>query len=205
MTSVVETVPNEVRAPESSLIARLRRGDETAYEFLVRRYGPAMLAVARRMLRNDDDAQDVVQDAFRQVFGAIADFRAGARLSTWLHRIVVNAALMRIRSTGRRREESLDDLLPGFTAEGRHAGAVQALPFTPEDAVADAEVRTRVRACIGRLPAQYRAVIVLRDLEDCDTAEAAVVLGISPNAVKIRLHRARQALMSLLQREQLAA
>ena len=192
-------------APEQPLIARLRQGENAAYEFLVRKYGPAMLAVARRMLRNEDDAHDVLQDAFRQAFNGIHSFRAGAKLSTWLHRIVVNAALMRMRSASRRREDSLDDLLPTFTDDGHHTDAAAATLPSPEDAVARREVRTRVRACIAQLPTPYRTVIVLRDLEDADTNETAIVLGISENAVKIRLHRARQALMTLLQREQLAA
>ena len=202
MTLALETTPT-VRLPELGLIARLQRGDEAAYEVLVRKYGPAMLAVARRILRNEDDARDAVQDAFRQVWTGIDGFRAGAKLSTWLHRIVVNAALMRIRSTSRRHETSLDDLLPTFAEDGHHATALQTQLPCPEDAVGSAQIRVRVRACIEKLPAQFRTVIVLRDLEDADTAETAVVLGISANAVKIRLHRARQALLTLLQQAHL--
>ena len=205
MMHLVEPTSANTRAPEQPLIARLRQGDNAAYELLVRKYGPAMLAVARRMLRNEDDAHDALQDAFRQAFGGIHTFRAGAKLSTWLHRIVVNAALMRIRSASRRREDSLDDLLPTFTDDGRHASAPSISLPSPEDAVASHQIRARVRACIERLPAAYRTIIVLRDLEDTDTNETAIVLGISENAVKIRLHRARQALLTLLQHDQIAA
>lgn len=183
---------------ERRLVAALQRGDDDAYETLVRQYGGTMLAVARRLLRHEDNARDAVQEAFLQAFRAIQHFRAEARLSTWLHRIVVNAALMRHRSASRRPEVPIDDLLPRFEDDGHHAEPVQALPDDVESSVDSARTRARVRACVERLPDQYRAVIVLRDLEELSTAEAAQALGITENAVKIRLHRARQALHTLL-------
>lgn len=183
---------------EPGLVARLRRGENAAFEALVRRHGAAMLAVARRLVRNEEDARDVVQEAFLHAFRAAGEFRADAKVSTWLHRIVVNAALMRLRSASRRPEGHLDDLLPTFDAAGAHAAAVVPLPVTTEDAVAREDLRAHVRACVERLPAAYRAVIVLRDFEDLSTAETATALGISENAAKIRLHRARQALATLV-------
>lgn len=185
---------------DRELVAQLQRGDDASYELLVRRYGGAMLAVARRMLRNEDDAREALQDAFLQAFRAIRDFREEARLSTWLHRIVVNAALMRLRSASRRPEVPIDDLLPQFDEEGKHAESIRPLPVSVEAALESAETRARVRACIAQLPDQYRAVIVLRDLEELSTAETATLLAISENAVKIRLHRAHQALRTLLVR-----
>jgi len=97
---------------ESDLVARLRAGDEAAYAELVRTQGGRMFAVARRLLRSDDDAADAVQEAFVSAFRAIASFEGGARLSTWLHRIVVNAALMKLRTRARRPEVSIEELLP---------------------------------------------------------------------------------------------
>lgn len=179
-------------------VAQLQRGDETSYEVLVRQYGGAMLAVARRMLRNEEDAREVVQEAFLRAFQAIRHFREEARLSTWLHRIVVNAALMRLRSASRRPEVPIDDLLPEFDEHGRHAAEVRPLPVSVEAGLESAEVRAQIRACVEQLPEQYRAVIVLRDLQELSTAQAATLLGISENAVKIRLHRAHQALRTLL-------
>jgi RNA polymerase sigma-70 factor (ECF subfamily) len=186
---------------ERALVAGLQRGDEASFEILVRQYGGAMLAVARRLLRNEEDAREAVQDAFLQVLRAIQHFRKEARLSTWLHRIAVNAALMRLRRASRRPEVAIDGLLPQFEDDGCHAEPIQALPVSVETALASAETRAQVRACIAQLPEQYRAVIVLRDIEELSTAEAAQVLGISENAAKIRLHRARQALRTLLIRE----
>lgn len=186
---------------ETALVARLRLGENAAFEHLVRRYGAQMLAVARRYVRRDDEANDVLQEALLQAFRGIERFREDARLSTWLHRIVVNAALMRLRSASRRPEESIDDLLPSFDSEGYHADAIESFPLGVEAALEQHQVRGMVRACVEKLPAQYRAAIVLRDFEERSTEEVAELLGISENAVKIRLHRARQALRTLLVRE----
>jgi RNA polymerase sigma-70 factor (ECF subfamily) len=184
---------------ERELLAGLRRGDEDSYERLVRRYGRMMLAVARRLLRNDEDARDAVQNAFLNAFRALPRFRAEAKLSTWLHRIVLNAALMKIRAASRRPEVSIDRLLPLFDEQRRHAEPVIPLSMPTESLLLGQETRAYARACIDRLPAAYRTVLISRDIEDVDTAEAADILGITENAVKIRLHRARQALMTLLQ------
>lgn len=196
LTATQTTASTEVR--ERSLIERLRNGDPDAFEAMVRRYGTQMLAVARRLVRNEDDAREVVQEAFLQAFRALDDFRADAKLSTWLHRIVVNTGLMRLRSSSRRPEGFIDDLLPDFDTTGHHANPVTPIPMTVEDAIERQDVRARVRAAVERLPAAYRAIIVLRDFEDLTTDEAATALGISENAAKIRLHRARQALGTLL-------
>jgi RNA polymerase sigma-70 factor (ECF subfamily) len=200
-----DTVPPLPAVPretvERDLIARLQRGEEAAFEVLVRQYGGAMLAVTRRMLRNDDDAQEAVQEAFLQALRALPGFRAEARLSTWLHRIAVNAALMRLRSSRRRREVVTDDLQPHFDADGHHVEAIQALPVSVETALASAQTRACVRACVAQLPERHRTVIVLRDIEEMSTVEAAEALGITENALKIRLHRAHQALRTLLVRE----
>src|SRR5262249_31794810 len=113
-------------ANEEPLVARLRAGDELAFETVVRRHGGRMLTTARRLLRNDEAARDAVQEAFLAAFSAIDRFDGRACLSTWLHRIVVNCALMRLRRQRRRPEESIDDLLPRFAHEGHWlAGTAQ--------------------------------------------------------------------------------
>jgi RNA polymerase sigma-70 factor (ECF subfamily) len=184
---------------EADLVDRLRRGDEDAYEILVRQFGGHALAVARRLLRNEDEAHDAVQDAFLQAFRSFARFRADCKLSTWLHRIVVNAALMKLRARRREPEQSIDDLLPQFVEDGHWAHAVPDWREPADVALQRHETRALVRELIDRLPETYRTVLVLRDIEELDTEEAARVLGITPNAVKIRLHRARQALRGLLE------
>jgi RNA polymerase sigma-70 factor (ECF subfamily) len=184
---------------ESALVTRLQANDAAAFAELVNAQGPRMLAVARRLLRSDDDAADAVQEAFISAFRAIGNFEGGAKLSTWLHRIVVNASLMRLRNRTRRPEVSIDELLPKFVDDGGHIDEPREWRSPePLDALERRETRERVRALIDRLPTDYRTVLLLRDIEGLDTKETAELLGVTPNAAKIRLHRARLALRTLL-------
>lgn len=186
---------------EGALLARLRAGEQAAYEELVRSCGARMLATARRLLPAEEDAKDAVQEAFLQAYRALPGFTGSSRLSTWLHRIVVNAALMKLRSRRRRPEQSIEALLPSFDETG-HRVAVDDRPQALADAeIESAEVRAVVRRCIAELPESYRTVLVLRDLEELDTEQTAAALATSVEAVKMRLHRARQALKTLLERE----
>lgn len=182
---------------EGDLVRRLKAGDEEAYERLVRTHAPRLLAVARRFFPESQDAQDALQDGFLSAFRAIGSFEGQALLGTWLHSIVVNACLMRLRSRKRRAEESIEPLLPAFDETGH-----QTIPSKPwqdvEDEIARKQAAARVRALIEQLPESYRTVLLLRDIEEVDTARTAEALGLSENAVKIRLHRARQALRTLL-------
>jgi RNA polymerase sigma-70 factor (ECF subfamily) len=188
-----------VDADEEALVARIRAGDQLACELVVRRFAARLLAVARRVLGNEDDAHDALQDAFLSAFRGIERFTGDARLSTWLHRIVVNAALMRLRSRRRRAEDSIDDLLPRFDDEG--GWLEPPTSWRSEELLERDETRTQVRRAIEQLPARHREVLVLRDIEELDTGEVAGMLGISANAVKVRLHRARQALRTLIERD----
>ncbi len=184
---------------ETALIARLRANDASAFAEVVHAQGPRMLAVSRRLLRSDDDAADAVQEAFISAFRAIGKFEGGARLSTWLHRIVVNTSLMRLRKRTRRPEVSIDELLPRFVEDGHHVDEPREWKSPePLDALERRETRTLVRDLIDRLPTDYRTILLLRDIEGLDTKETAELLGVTSNAAKIRLHRARLALRNLL-------
>jgi RNA polymerase sigma-70 factor (ECF subfamily) len=189
--------------PESILVTRLKAGDPDAFEELVRTAGGRLLAVARRFLRDEEAARDAVQETFLSAFRAIQTFDGHSQLSTWLHRIVVNASLMRLRSRQRRGEQSLEPLLPTFTDEGQHAEAVMSWTECPERLLEQKQMQAIVRQGIGELPDSYRAVLVMRDIEGLSTQEAADLLGISENALKLRLHRARQALGTIV-RQRLA-
>ena len=160
-----------------------------------------LLATARRLLGNDHDAQDAVQETFISAFNSIASFRGDARLSTWLHRIVVNAALVQLRHRRRWSEVAIHDLLPRFEGDGCWAEGTELSSGAVEHLTVARDTREAVRRCIARLPAIYRSVLVLRDIEELDTGEVGRMLAINVNTVKIRLHRARQALKSLLDRE----
>lgn len=183
---------------DTALIARLKAGDGDAFEETVRTYSSRLLAVTRRILNNDEEARDALQDTFLSAFRAIGNFDGNSRLSTWLHRIAVNAALMKVRTRKRKPERSIEELLPGFREDGHHAEGFVAWDPPVDVAMEIAHNRALVRECIAELPEQYRMVLMMRDIEDVDTAEVAAMLGITPNAVKIRLHRARQALRTLL-------
>ena len=183
---------------EASLVAQLRAGDQAAFEQVVRAYGGRLLAVARRIVGSEEDARDVVQDAFMNAFKSLDRFEGNAKLSTWLHRIVVNAALMRLRTRKRKPEQSIETMLPSFLDDGHHEERFQSWDEPIDKIMERAENRELVRRQIDALPEGYRTVLVLRDIEGLDTEETANVLGLSVNATKIRLHRARQALRSLL-------
>lgn len=184
--------------PDAAILARLRTGEDAAFEELVRLASPRMLAVARRLLASDEDAHDAVQEAFLSAIRALPGFDARSRLSTWLHRITVNACLMRLRSARRRPEVSLDALLPRFRDDGHQQPP--SIPWKPiaDTGIESAEMAALVRAQIDCLPLPYREVLLLRDIEELDTEQTAAMLGISCAAVKTRLHRARQALRTLL-------
>jgi RNA polymerase sigma-70 factor (ECF subfamily) len=158
-----------------------------------------MLAVARRYLKNEEDARDAVQDAFASAFRAMERFEGGSKLSTWLHRIVLNASLMRLRSQRRKPEESIEELLPRFLEDGHLERPTSGWRAGADHLMESAETRTAVRRAIEALPDSHRAVILLRDIEGFDTQETARELGISLDAVRTRLHRARLALRELLE------
>jgi len=183
---------------ELELVERIRGGDERACERFVRQFGPRMLAVARRFFpRCEEDANDAVQDAFISAFGSLGRFEGKSAMSTWLHRIVTNACLMKLRKS--KPEESIEPLLPAFAADGHHAQSPRQWADDVAVAAERGEVRVKIRECIDRLPEPYRAVLLLRDIEEFDTEETARLLECTANNVKVRLHRARQALRTLLE------
>ena len=189
----VAVIPDD----EADLVARIRAGEDRAFEQLVRAYGPRLFAVARRFFRSEDDTADAVQDAFISAFKSMDSFEGTSRLTTWLHRIVVNACLMKLR--GRREHVSIESLLPNFMSDGHHATAPRS--WDEHDGLfhaSAAETRAVVRACIDELPEPYRTVLILRDIDEIDTREAAELLNCTIANVKTRLHRARQALRALL-------
>lgn len=188
----------DLSTEEIQLLDRLRAGEDAAYEELVRLYSSRLLVVARRIVGSDEEAQDVVQDAFLNAFRSLPRFQGDARLSTWLHRIVVNSALMKLRTRKRKPEESIEPLLPTFLANGHYAEKFSAWGEQADAAVARIETQELIRRRIDELPESFRTVLLLRDIEGLDTEETARVLDTTPNAVKIRLHRARAALRTLL-------
>ncbi|MBU6412025.1 MAG: sigma-70 family RNA polymerase sigma factor [Planctomycetes bacterium] len=187
---------------ERELVRRLQAGESRAFEELVRENSPRLLAVARRFFPSESDAMDALQDAYLSAFKAIGRFDGNSKLSTWLHRIVVNACLMKLRAKSRRPEAQIESMLPTFDSSGHRVseGSQEGrLSETAEDALHRKESRELVRATIHELPEQYREVLLLRDIEELDTDQVAQMLDLTAGAVKTRLHRARLALKQLLE------
>lgn len=180
------------------LISRLRAGDSEAFDELVRSTGGRVLAVCRRMLGQEEDASDAVQETFLSAFKAIESFDGRSQITTWLHRIAVNVCLMRIRTRRRRHEQSIEPLLPQFLADGHQSIPSRSWKPSGENGIERADARAVVREKIAELPEGYRVVLMLRDVEELSTEETAQALGMTVNGVKTRLHRARQALRELL-------
>lgn len=197
MTELDKTDASAVEA-DQALVAELKAAAPGSYERLVRAHGGYLLRVVRRLLRNEDDARDCVQETFVQVFRSVGEFEGRSSLRSWMHRIAVNCALMKIRSDKRILEDSIEDLLPSYDDEGHRIEPESELSVSAETTLEAAQVGDIVRRAIDRLPDVYRTVLLLRDIEDYTTQETATALGIEEGAVKTRLHRARAALKTLL-------
>lgn len=179
----------------TALVAAARRGDRDAFDELVRRTYRQVYTLALRLTADDEDARDATQETFLRAFRAIGGFRGDAQFETWLYRIAVNASLsLRVRRA-RHRHELLDDRAAALPTRG--AGTEPAEPANaPEERWA---LHDRLEAALARLPERWRAVVVLRDVYDLPHEEIARQLGVSVNATKIRLHRARRRLRAELE------
>lgn len=189
---------------ETVLIERLKDGDGAALETLMDRYASRVYRVARGITRTDADAEEVVQDVFMTLARKIDRFEGRAALGTWIYRVATNAALLKLRGKRAEREVSLEEHLPTFREDGHREGPRSYLVAdwsqSPEAELLDGEARAILSRAIDQLPEPYRAVLVLRDVEELTNEEAAQILGESVASVKSRLHRARMALREQLTR-----
>ena len=177
---------------DGDLLEALRHGEPMAAERLLTRYGERAYRLACGITGNRADAEEVVQDAFWTVVRRIETFRGDSAFGSWLYRIVANAAYQKLRSRrGAGRELSLDEVLPSFDEYGRHAAPVADWSRRADDPAVRAEVRQALTLAIDELPATYRTVVVLRDVEGRSHLEIATALGLSVAVVKTRVHRAR--------------
>jgi RNA polymerase sigma-70 factor (ECF subfamily) len=190
MLALMADVP--LAALDDEALAELARaGDDTAFAALVERYQGRVYRLALRLSSNPSDAEEILQDTFLQAWRKIDTFRGEARFGTWLYRIATNTALMRKRAARRRPTESLEALLPQFDESGLLADLDYQRSARADELLERAELAQRAREALDLLDENYRAVFVLRDLEEMSTEEAARVLEITPEAVRQRLHRAR--------------
>jgi len=173
---------------EQALIEGFRRGDYGSFEKIVGAHERKIYNLALRMLGNPDDAKDILQDTFMKVYDHLDKFRGEARLSTWIYRIAMNEALMKIR-----REKGKMVSIDTFRVTEGETRALDIVDWAerPLDKLLTKELGEEMETAVGKLPEDYRAVFLLRDVEGLSNAEIAKVLEISVPAVKSRLHRAR--------------
>jgi RNA polymerase sigma-70 factor (ECF subfamily) len=175
-----------------------RPGNPPTAEEVFRDYAPRIYNVARRMLGNDADAEDVTQDVLLQVLRKRDTFRGESAFPTWLHRVTVNAALGHRRKRASREAHRVHDPLESFLEDGSHAAPVRVWSAPPEQAALEHETRQLIEKAIAGLPETYRDVYVLADMEGLSNAEIAEILGLNVPAVKSRLHRGRLLLRQAL-------
>ncbi|NKB68750.1 MAG: sigma-70 family RNA polymerase sigma factor [Candidatus Latescibacteria bacterium] len=176
---------------EKELVDRIRSGDVEAFELLLDRHQERITRLVLSILKNPMDAEEVVQDVFLTVFEKIDRFREEASFSTWIHRIAVNAALMRRRKLKPGVDISLDDVLPAFDDQGQIAAQVHDWSQQIGDPVLQEEAIGVIQTAVDKLDEKYQSVFVLRDVQGFSTAETAAILDLGVPAVKSRLHRAR--------------
>jgi RNA polymerase sigma factor (sigma-70 family) len=179
---------------DDTVISRILLGKKEDYEILVRRYNGLLYKTARGILSAENDIEDVMQEAYLRGFEKLGQFRKEAKFSTWLTRILINCALQHVNKLKGREHLSLDDL--------RGADMDSLLEFPPEASPEVGENLTKaVEAAINHLPVKYSIVFILREIQHIPVAEAALILGITEENVKIRLHRAKHMLKDILRSE----
>lgn len=161
-------------------------------------YGPRVYNLARRILANDADAEDVTQDVLLLVIRKLDTFRGDAAFTTWLHRVTVNAALANRRKAHNRQEKTIADPLDAFIDDGKHLVPIRAWADQPDEQILNRESSEIIEAAIADLPDLYRDVYVLADVEGLPNADIGELLGLNLPAVKSRLHRARLMMRAAL-------
>jgi len=184
---------------ESALVAQAKAGDQNAFTELVNRYERKIYRLAKNITRNDEDAEDVLQDAFLKAYTHLDNFKGDSKFYTWIVRIAVNEALMRLRKRKTDRSVPLDE--PVELGEETVQREIAVWEDNPEQQYSQEEWRRILNEAVESLKPDFRTVFVLRDIEELSTEETAETLGISVPAVKSRLLRARLALRETLTRQ----
>jgi RNA polymerase sigma-70 factor (ECF subfamily) len=193
-----------VPAADEVLVERARAQDEAAFEELVGRYENKLYRLAMRFVRNETDAQEILQDAFLSAWRNLPSFEGRAQFGSWMYRVTVNAALMLLRSRNRHPEVTVDDVEPTVlndaVAESGQMRANSDWSQRPDEQLQSEEMRKHIQRSVDALPDGLRTVFLLRDVEELSTEDTAEMLGLSVPAVKTRLHRARLALREAIGR-----
>ena len=192
-------------ASDDVLVEKARGRDEAAFEELVSRYEDKLYRLAMRFVRNETDAQEILQDAFLSAWRNLPTFEGRAQFGSWMYRVTVNAALMLLRSRNRHPEVTVDEVEPtvlndAVAESGQSMRASSDWSQRPDEQLQSDEMRRHIQASVDALPDGLRTVFLLRDVEELSTEDTAEVLGLSVPAVKTRLHRARLALREAIGR-----
>jgi RNA polymerase sigma-70 factor, ECF subfamily len=193
MTSPLILQPETTSLSDEDIVARVIAGEAALFEIIMRRHNQRLYRVARAILRDDGESEDVMQDAYVRAYKNLAQFAGRAKFSTWLTRIAVHEALS--RKHRRRNIQELDAMLEPEQSQMQELRSREA---TPEQGAVNRELRGVLEAAIGELPDKYRTVFVLREVEEMTTSEAADALDLTEENVKIRLHRAKALLRKQL-------
>jgi RNA polymerase sigma-70 factor (ECF subfamily) len=188
------------QAEDSELLKRAQQGDMVAFEALVSRHQQRVFAMTARMLRSDDDAAEVVQEAFLAAYKHLPEFRGESAFGSWVYRIAANYALMRLRHRKVTAQVEEPEGSPTFNERGSLVDEVADWSRDAEEQTLDAELRHAIDDASARLPEEYRQVFLLRDVEGLSYDEIARAVGDSVPAIKSRLHRARLALRAAIDR-----
>ena len=193
MVSPTEVATSQEPLSDEEVVTRVLAGETGMFEIIMRRHNQLLYRVARAILRNDGEAEDVMQDAYVRAYEHLGQFAVRAKFSTWLTRIAVHEALAR-QHRGNRYQE----LEPMSEREGDPMDRLASLAPDPEQQASNSEVRRLLEEAVEKLPDAYRTIFILRDIEEMSTTDAADVLDITEENVKVRLHRARALLRKSL-------
>jgi RNA polymerase sigma-70 factor, ECF subfamily len=193
MVSPAEVATSQEPLSDEDVVARILAGETAMFEIIMRRYNQRLYRVARAILRNDGEAEDVMQDAYVRAYEHLDQFAGKAKFSTWLTRIAVHEALAR-----QHRARRYQELEPVSEREGDPMDRFASLALNPEQQASNSEIRRLLEEAVEKLPDSYRTIFMLRDVEEMSTTDAADVLEISEENVKVRLHRARALLRKSL-------
>jgi RNA polymerase sigma-70 factor (ECF subfamily) len=198
MVTVAMPVSSQAGVDESTLVAQSRQGDTVAFGGLVRRYEAKIFRLAQHVTQNREDAEDVLQETFMKAYEHLDQFQGNSKFYTWIVRIAVNQALMKLRRRKTDKSVSLDETID--TGEDTIVREVAAWDENPEQRFSREELGGILDTAVDSLEPPYRSVFVLRDIEELSTEETADALGLSIPAVKSRLLRARLQLREKLTR-----
>lgn len=188
-----------IELDDEILVARAQADDYAAFEEIVRRYQDKAFRLAFSLTKNESDAQDVVQEAFLNMYRKLHTFKGDSKFGSWMYRVVVNAGLMRLRKRKRNSEVSVDDEEMELREDDYYVAKMPDWQVRADAAAENKELREKIIAAVDELPPKYQTVFLLKEIEGLKLSEIAEVLELSVGGVKSRLHRARLHLRATLE------